>query len=37
LIPTWILVAANVYFGVHAGLTTSAAGQAAQTLLGSAP
>jgi multicomponent Na+:H+ antiporter subunit D len=37
LIPTWILVAANVYFGVHAGLTARVAGQAAQTLLGGAP
>ncbi len=37
LIPTWILVAANVYFGVHAGLTARVAEQAAQTLLGGAP
>ncbi|UCH75677.1 MAG: monovalent cation/H+ antiporter subunit D family protein [Rhodospirillales bacterium] len=37
LIPTWMLVAANVYFGVHAGLTVRAAGRAAQTLLGGAP
>ncbi len=37
LLPTWILVAANVYFGVHAGLTARVAGQAAQTLLEGAP
>lgn len=34
LIPTWILVAANFYFGIDASFTTDIAGQAAATLLG---
>ena len=34
LIPTWTLIGANVYFGIDAGLTTKAAGEAAQILLG---
>jgi multicomponent Na+:H+ antiporter subunit D len=35
LIPTWILIAANVYFGVNATLTAGVAGRAAAALLGS--
>ena len=34
LIPTWVLVAANVYFGIDASLTTRVAQQAAEALLG---
>ena len=37
LVPTWVLVAANVYFGVNATLTTGVAGGAAELLLGVAP
>ena len=37
LVPTWALVAANLYFGIDATLTTSVAGQAARTLLGGGP
>ncbi len=37
LIPTWILVAANVYFGVDAGLSAGVATLAAQSLMGSPP
>ncbi|MQA89025.1 MAG: monovalent cation/H+ antiporter subunit D family protein [Gemmatimonas sp.] len=34
LIPTWILVVVNVYFGVDATLTVEVAGRAAEALLG---
>lgn len=34
LVPLWILVAANVYFGVNAELTTGVATQAAEILMG---
>ena len=34
LLPTWLLVVANVYFGLDTRLTTGAAGFAAQQLLG---
>ncbi len=34
LIPLWVLVAANVYFGVNAGLTTEVATRAAEILMG---
>ena len=37
LLPTWALVAANLYFGIDATLTTSVAGQAARALLGGGP
>ena len=37
LVPTWALVAANVYFGVDATLTTGVAGRAAELLLGRTP
>ena len=37
LIPTWILVFANFYFGLDASLTTSVARRAAETLLGVGP
>ncbi len=33
LVPTWLLVAANVYFGVDASLTVGIARRAAETLL----
>jgi len=36
LVPLWILVAANVYFGVETSLTVGAAGGAAEALLGAA-
>ena len=34
LIPTWILVVANIYFGIDAQFTVGIAGRAAQALLG---
>ncbi|MEQ9397711.1 MAG: monovalent cation/H+ antiporter subunit D family protein [Longimicrobiales bacterium] len=34
LVPLWILVAANIYFGVNAELTTGVATQAAEILMG---
>jgi multicomponent Na+:H+ antiporter subunit D len=37
LLPTWVLVAANFYFGIHTTLTTGVAGHAAGRLLGVAP
>jgi multicomponent Na+:H+ antiporter subunit D len=37
LIPIWVLVAANVYFGVDASLTVGIARQAAELLLGVGP
>lgn len=37
LIPTWILVLANLWFGIDSGLTTSVASAAAASLLGGTP
>ena len=37
LIPTWVLIAANFYFGIDATFTTEVAGSAARTLMGIAP
>ncbi len=37
LIPTWVLIGANVYFGIHTDLSVSVAKQAAVQLLGLAP
>lgn len=37
LIPTWILVIVNVYFGINATLTTDLATRAANTLIGGSP
>ncbi len=37
LVPTWILVVSNIYFGVNANFTSSAAMQAASAILGSTP
>ncbi len=37
LIPMWVLVAANFYFGINAGLTADIAGRAARSLLGVGP
>ena len=34
LIPTWALVLANLYFGIDARTTVSAAERAAETLMG---
>jgi multicomponent Na+:H+ antiporter subunit D len=34
LLPTWALIAANIYFGIDTSLTTGAARLAAQQLLG---
>ncbi len=34
LLPTWTLVAANIYFGINASVTTGIAQNVAQTLLG---
>ena len=37
LVPTWILVIANIYFGLNADLTVGAASTAVQVLGGTAP
>ena len=37
LVPTWTLAAANLYFGIDAGLATDVATRAAQALLGVLP
>ncbi|MEX1257938.1 MAG: monovalent cation/H+ antiporter subunit D family protein [Gemmatimonadota bacterium] len=37
LVPTWILALANLYFGIDASLTTSAASAAASAVLGGGP
>ncbi len=37
LIPTWILILANFYFGVDTSVTVGVAGQAAEALVGAAP
>jgi multicomponent Na+:H+ antiporter subunit D len=34
LLPTWVLVVANIFFGIDAGLTTGVARRAAELLLG---
>jgi multicomponent Na+:H+ antiporter subunit D len=34
LVPIWLLVAANLYFGIDAGLTAGLAGQIASSLIG---
>jgi multicomponent Na+:H+ antiporter subunit D len=35
LIPTWVLIGASIYFGIHTSLTLGVAERAAQLLLGS--
>jgi multicomponent Na+:H+ antiporter subunit D len=37
LVPTWALIAANLYFGIDASLTAGIAGRAAEMLLGVGP
>jgi len=37
LVPLWVLVLANLFFGVHTDLTIGVAGRAAGALLGGAP
>jgi len=37
LVPTWLLVIGNLYFGVQAGFTADLAGSAAAALIGGAP
>ena len=37
LIPMWVLIGANIYFGIDASLTTSVAGTAARALIGETP
>jgi|TARA_Y100000294_G_C8510757_1_gene318673 multicomponent Na+:H+ antiporter subunit D len=37
LLPTWLLVGANVYFGIYTDLSVGVASQAARVLLGTAP
>lgn len=37
LVPTWVLIAASVYFGIDTDLTIGVAERAAQSLLGAAP
>src|SRR5690606_7721128 len=34
LVPTWVLVAVNIYFGIDASFTVEIAGRAAEALLG---
>ena len=36
LVPTWILIAANVYFGIDTSLTSGIARRAAESFLGTA-
>jgi len=36
LVPTWALIGANIYFGIHSTLTVGAARKAAEVLLGPA-
>jgi multicomponent Na+:H+ antiporter subunit D len=37
LVPTWVLVSANIYFGIDASLTAGVATRAAEALLGVGP
>jgi multicomponent Na+:H+ antiporter subunit D len=37
LIPVWLLIAANIYFGIDTDLTVGVARRAAETLLGASP
>ena len=37
LVPLWLLVGANIYFGLHTDLTAGVARRAAIFLLGAAP
>lgn len=37
LLPVWVLILANIYFGIHTDLTVGIAQQAAKLLLGGAP
>ena len=37
LLATWVLVLANLYFGIQTDLTATLAGQAADTLIGASP
>ena len=37
LIPLWILVGANIFFGIHTDLTITSAVSAAQSLIGLSP
>jgi multicomponent Na+:H+ antiporter subunit D len=37
LIPLWIIVLANIYFGINTRLTVGVAELAAQALIGGAP
>jgi multicomponent Na+:H+ antiporter subunit D len=37
LIPVWLLIAANIYFGIDTDLTVGVASRAAGVLLGAAP
>ena len=37
LIPTWLLVVANIYFGIDSSLTIGVARRAAEALIGAVP
>ena len=37
LIPTWVLIVANFYFGIDATFMAEVAGSAARSLMGIAP
>jgi multicomponent Na+:H+ antiporter subunit D len=37
LVPVWILIAANIYFGIDTDLTVDIANRAAAVLLGAEP
>ncbi|MGB5588961.1 MAG: monovalent cation/H+ antiporter subunit D family protein [Gammaproteobacteria bacterium] len=37
LVTTWVLVSANIYFGINTDLTVGVAGKAAEALMGSIP
>lgn len=37
LLPTWILIGASIYFGIHTDLTVGVASRAAEVLMGAVP
>ena len=37
LIPVWVLIAANIYFGIDTDLTVDVAARAASILMGAGP
>ena len=37
LLPTWVLIVANLYFGIHTRLSVGIASKAAAVLIGQSP